>query len=217
MPHTNSLTVDTQDVKSKYIWIKRALDVLFSLIGLLLLSPLFLLGGILAKSQSKGPTFYKARRIGKGGIIFEMYKFRTMVTNADSIGGSLTTYRDERVTRIGRFLRWTKLDELPNLINVIKGEMSLVGPRPEAPAYVKHYTETQRQVLQVKPGMTGPSQLANRDEEEKLKGQPDAEHYYITELMPKKLDLDLNYVATQSTLSDIRWLLKTLWVIITRQ
>ena len=217
MPHTNSLTVDTQDVKSKYIWIKRALDVLFSLIGLLLLSPLFLLGGILAKSQSKGPTFYKARRIGKGGIIFEMYKFRTMVTNADSIGGSLTTYRDARVTRIGRFLRWTKLDELPNLINVIKGEMSLVGPRPEAPAYVKHYTETQRQVLQVKPGMTGPSQLANRDEEEKLKGQPDAEHYYITELMPKKLDLDLNYVATQSTLSDIRWLLKTLWVIITRQ
>ena len=95
--------------------------------------------------------------------------------------------------------------------------MSLVGPRPEAPAYVKHYTETQRQVLQVKPGMTGPSQLANRDEEEKLKGQPDAENYYITELMPKKLDLDLNYAATQSTLSDIGWLLKTLWVIITRQ
>ncbi len=217
MPHINSLIVGNPDVKSKYIWTKRALDVLFSLIGLLLLSPLFLLGGILAKSQSKGPTFYKAKRIGKGGTIFEMYKFRTMVANADSVGGSLTTYRDTRVTRIGRFLRWTKLDELPNLINVIKGEMSLVGPRPEAPAYVKHYTETQRQVLQVKPGMTGPSQLANRDEEEKLKGQSDAEHYYITELMPKKLDLDLNYAATQSTLSDIGWLLKTLWVIITKQ
>ena len=217
MPHTNSLIVGNPDVKSKYIWTKRALDVLFSLIGLLLLSPLFLLGGILSKAQSKGPTFYKAKRVGKGGTIFEMYKFRTMVANADSIGSSLTTYRDARVTRIGRFLRWTKLDELPNLINVIKGEMSLVGPRPEAPAYVKHYTETQRQVLQVKPGMTGPSQLANRDEEEKLKGQSEAEHYYITELMPKKLDLDLNYVATQRTLSDIGWLLKTLWVIITRQ
>ena len=217
MPHTNSLVVDTQDVKSKYIWTKRALDVLFSLIGLLLLSPLFLFGGILAKAQSKGPTFYKAKRVGKGGTIFEMYKFRTMVANADRLGSSLTTYRDARVTRIGRFLRWTKLDEIPNLINVIKGEMSLVGPRPEAPAYVKHYTETQRQVLQVKPGMTGPSQLANRDEEEKLKGQSDAEHYYITELMPKKLDLDLNYAATQSILSDIGWLLKTLWVIITRQ
>jgi lipopolysaccharide/colanic/teichoic acid biosynthesis glycosyltransferase len=161
--------------------------------------------------------FYKAKRVGKGGNIFEMYKFRTMIANADSIGGSLTTYRDARVTPIGRFLRWTKLDELPNLINVIKGEMSLIGPRPEASVYVKYYTETQRRVLQVKPGMTGPSQLANRDEEEKLKGQPDAEHYYITELMPKKLDLDLHYVATQSIGSDIGWLLKTLWVLITRQ
>ena len=216
MPHTNSLTVGSQDVKSKHAWAKRAFDVLFSLIGLLLLSPFFLLAGILAKSQSKGPMFYRAKRVGKGETIFEMYKFRTMVVNADSIGGSLTTYRDTRVTPIGRFLRWTKLDELPNLINVIKGEMSLIGPRPEAPVYVKHYTDTQRQVLQVKPGMTGPSQLANRDEEEKLKGQPDAEHYYITELMPKKLDLDLHYVATQSISSDIGWLLKTFWVLITR-
>jgi lipopolysaccharide/colanic/teichoic acid biosynthesis glycosyltransferase len=217
MPHTDSLTVSTQDVKPKHIWTKRAFDLFFSLIGILLLSPLLLLGGILAKLQSKGPMFYKAKRVGKGGTLFEMYKFRTMVVNADNIGGSLTTYRDTRVTRIGRFLRWTKLDELPNLINVIKGEMSLTGPRPEAPVYVKHYTETQRQVLQVRPGMTGPSQLANRDEEEKLKGQPDAEHYYITELMPKKLDLDLHYVATQSIVSDIGWLLKTLWVIIAKQ
>jgi lipopolysaccharide/colanic/teichoic acid biosynthesis glycosyltransferase len=217
MPHTDSLTVSTQDVKSKHIWTKRAFDLFFSLIGILLLSPLLLLGGILAKLQSKGPMFYKAKRVGKGGTLFEMYKFRTMVVNADNIGGSLTTYRDTRVTHIGRFLRWTKLDELPNLINVIKGEMSLTGPRPEAPVYVKHYTETQRQVLQVRPGMTGPSQLANRDEEEKLKGQPDAEHYYITELMPKKLDLDLHYVATQSIVSDIGWLLKTLWVIIAKQ
>lgn len=217
MPHTDSLTADTQDVKHKHIWTKRVFDVFFSLIALLLSSPFFLLGGTLAKLQSKGPMFYKAKRVGKGGILFEMYKFRTMVANADSIGGSLTTYRDVRVTRIGRFLRWTKLDELPNLINVIKGEMSLIGPRPEAPVYVKYYTETQRQVLQVKPGMTGPSQLANRDEEEKLKGQPDAEHYYITELMPRKLDLDLHYVATQSIVSDIGWLLKTLWVIIARK
>jgi lipopolysaccharide/colanic/teichoic acid biosynthesis glycosyltransferase len=217
MPHTDSLTVGTQDVKPKHIWTKRAFDLFFSLIGILLLSPLLLLGGILAKLQSKGPMFYKAKRVGKGGTLFEMYKFRTMVVNADNIGGSLTTYRDTRVTRIGRFLRWTKLDELPNLINVIKGEMSLTGPRPEAPVYVKHYTETQRQVLQVRPGMTGPSQLANRDEEEKLEGQPDAEHYYITELMPKKLDLDLHYVATQSIVSDIGWLLKTLWVIIAKQ
>ena len=214
MPHTKRLTLDTQDiVKFKRDSAKRTFDLLLATTGLLLLSPLLLIGAILAKLQSKGPFFYKATRVGRGGILFEMYKFRTMVANADSIGGSLTTYKDTRVTRIGRFLRWTKLDELPNLINVIKGEMSLIGPRPEAPVYVKYYTETQRQVLQVKPGMTGPSQLANRDEEEKLKGQQDAEHFYITELMPKKLDLDLHYVATQRITSDIGWLLKTLWVL----
>lgn len=211
-----SYTVETQDVTiaPKSAWVKRTFDVVFATIAFLLLSPLFLIGCLLAKLQSRGPVFYKSKRIGKDEVTFEMYKFRTMVANADKIGGSLTTYRDTRITPIGRFLRWTKLDELPNLINVIKGEMSLIGPRPEAPEYVKYYTEIQRQVLLVKPGITGPSQLANRDEEEKLKGQPDAEHYYITELMPKKLALDLHYVATQSIAKDIRWLLKTCWVII---
>ena len=201
----------------KRAWIKRTFDAIFATIGILFLSPFFLLGAILAKLQSKGPMFYKATRVGRGGTLFEMYKFRTMVTNADSIGGSLTTYKDTRVTRIGRFLRWTKLDELPNLINVIKGEMSLIGPRPEAPVYVKYYTEIQRQVLRVKPGMTGPSQLANRDEAEKLRGQQDVEHFYITELMPKKLDLDLQYIATQSITADIGWLLKTFWVLIAKK
>ena len=215
MVHTKRLTVGTQDIlKPKRAWAKRTFDILFAIIGLLLLSPLFLLGTLLAKLQSKGPVFYKAKRVGRGEVIFEMYKFRSMVANADTLGGCLTTYRDTRITSIGRFLRWTKLDELPNLINVIKGEMSLIGPRPETPDYVKHYTETQKQVLQVKPGMTGPSQLANRDEEKKLKGQADAEHYYITELMPKKLALDLHYVATQSITTDIGWLLKTFWVVI---
>lgn len=215
MDHTKRLAVDSQDViKFNRDWAKRTFDVLFATVGLLLLSPLFLLGSLLAKLQSKGPVFYKAKRVGRGEIIFEMYKFRTMILNADTIGGSLTTYRDKRITPIGRFLRWTKLDELPNLINVIKGEMSLIGPRPEAPDYVKYYTQTQKRVLQVKPGMTGPSQLANRDEAEKLKGQPDAEHYYLTELMPKKLALDLHYIATQSIAADVGWLLKTFWVVI---
>ena len=211
--------VNLQDViiAPKRAWVKRTFDLGFAMIALLLLAPLFFLGSLLAKLQSKGPVFYKAKRVGKDETLFEMYKLRTMVVNADTLGGSLTTYRDTRITPIGRFLRWTKLDELPNLINVIKGEMSLIGPRPEAPNYVKHYTETQKQVLQVKPGMTGPSQLANRDEEEKLKGQQDAEHYYITELMPKKLALDLHYVATQSIASDIGWLLKTFWVVIVRR
>jgi lipopolysaccharide/colanic/teichoic acid biosynthesis glycosyltransferase len=181
-------TVDLQDIiiAPKRAWVKRTFDLGFAMLALLLLAPLFFLGSLLAKLQSKGPVFYKAKRVGKDETLFEMYKFRTMIVNADTLGGSLTIYRDTRITPIGRFLRWTKLDELPNLINVIKGEMSLIGPRPEAPNYVKYYTEIQKQVLQVKPGMTGPSQLANRDEEEKLKGQQDAEHYYITELMPKK-------------------------------
>ena len=211
--------VNLQDViiAPKRAWVKRTFDLGFAMIALLLLAPLFFLGSLLAKLQSKGPVFYKAKRVGKDETLFEMYKFRTMVVNADTLGGSLTTYRDTRITPIGRFLRWTKLDELPNLINVIKGEMSLIGPRPEAPNYVKHYTEIQKQVLQVKPGMTGPSQLANRDEEQKLKGQQDAEHYYITELMPKKLALDLHYVVTQSIASDIGWLLKTFWVVIVRR
>ncbi len=217
MNHTKPLTLDTQDiVKFKRDWTKRTFDLLLATVGILFLSPLFLLGAVLAKLQSKGSTFYKATRVGRGGALFEMYKFRTMVLNADSIGGSLTTYNDTRVTHIGRFLRQTKLDELPNLINVIKGEMSLIGPRPEAPVYVKYYTKTQRQVLLVKPGMTGPSQLANRDEEKKLKGQPNPEHYYITELMPKKLNLDLHYVTTHSIASDIRWLLRTLWFLIAK-
>ena len=218
MHYTKRLTLDTQDlVQFNRDWAKRTFDLLFAMIGLLLLAPLFLFGAALAKSQSKGPVFYKATRVGRGGTLFKMYKFRTMVANADRIGGSLTTYRDKRVTRIGRFLRWTKLDEMPNLINVIKGEMSLIGPRPEAPVYVKYYTDTQRQVLQVKPGMTGPSQLANRDEEEKLRGHPDAEHYYITQLMPEKLDIDLHYVATQRIASDIGWLFKTFWILIDRR
>ena len=215
MPHTG----DRQDVINapKQNRGKRTFDLTVATTALLLLSPLFLIGSLLAKLQSKGPVFYKAKRVGKDETLFEMYKFRTMVINADTLGGSLTTYRDTRITRIGRVLRWTKLDELPNLINVITGEMSLIGPRPEAPHYVKYYTDIQKQVLQVKPGMTGPSQLANRDEEQKLKGQRDAEHYYITELMPKKLDLDLHYVATQSIASDIGWLLKTFWVVIVRR
>ena len=159
MPHAKRLTLDTQDiVKFKRDWTKRTFDLLLATTGTLAFVPNFFSSEPSSQNcNRRGLLFTKQHGVGRGGTLFEMYKFRTMVANADSIGGSLTTYKDTRVTRIGRFLRWTKLDELPNLINVIKGEMSLIGPRPEAPVYVKHYTETQRQVLQVKPGMTGPS------------------------------------------------------------
>ncbi len=211
MSHTHPAPEDIQDEPD---WIKRTFDLLFATLAILLTLPLFLIGGLLAKIQSSGPVFYRSKRVGREGTVFKMYKFRTMVTNADRLGGSLTIYKDTRVTPIGRLLRGTKLDELPNLINVLKGEMSLIGPRPEAPDYVKYYTETQRQVLRVKPGMTGPSQLANRDEEEKLRGRADAEQYYITELMPQKLALDLQYIATRCITADMGWLLKTLWVVL---
>ena len=211
------LTLDGASVSPKLNirsnWVKRCFDIFFSATASVLFLPFFLLGSLLAKLQSTGPVFYKAKRVGRGGVIFEMYKFRTMVINADKLGGGLTVHRDPRVTPIGRFLRITKLDELPNLINVLKGEMSVIGPRPEAPNYVEYYTEAQKQVLQVKPGITGPSQIANRNEEQKLKEQDDPEHYYITELMPKKLELDLHYVRTYRFISDIGWLFKTFWVI----
>ncbi len=194
-------------------WPKRCFDIFFSGVALLLLSPILLLGTILSKIQSTGPIFYKAKRVGRGGIVFQMYKFRTMVDNADKIGGGLTIHGDTRVTPIGRFLRFSKIDELPNLINVLKGEMSLIGPRPESPDYVKYYTEEQMIVLMVRPGITGPSQVANRNEELKLKKQNDPEHYYIHELMPQKLELDLQYVSTYRFLSDIRWLIKTFWIV----
>ena len=125
-----SHTIDTQDViiVPKSASAKRTFDVVLAMTAFLLLSPLFLLGSLLAKLQSKGPVFYKSKRVGKDETVFEMYKFRTMVANADTLGGSLTTYQDTRITPIGQFLRWTKLDELPNLINVIKGEMSPYRP-----------------------------------------------------------------------------------------
>ena len=194
--------------------LKRPFDIFLSAIILIASLPLFILGCILAKIQSIGPVFYKAKRVGLNGQVFEMYKFRTMVENADKIGIGLTTHKDARVTPIGHLLRITKLDELPNFINVIKGDMSLTGPRPESPNYVKFYTDDQKRVLLVRPGITGPSQIVNRNEEEKLTEQTDPEYYYITELLPKKLALDLHYVTTQGFISDIRWILKTLWVLV---
>lgn len=207
-------TSDCMEISTGSDWLKRSFDVVLSLFSFLISSPIFLISIILAKVQSRGPVFYRAKRVGKDGKVFIMYKFRTMIENADQVGIGLTTHQDKRVTPIGRFLRKTKLDELPNLINVIKGEMSLVGPRPESPEYVKYYSDRQKIVLRVVPGITGPSQIANRDEEKKLKSKDNPENYYISELMPKKLELDLNYIATRSFFVDIGWLIRTFWVII---
>lgn len=193
---------------------RRLLDLAFATLSLIGLLPLVMLCALLARIQSPGPIIYRAKRVGRGGRIFEMYKFRTMVANAESLGTGLTIYGDSRITKLGRFLRWTKWDEIPQFLNVIKGDMSIIGPRPEAPEYVEFYTKNQKQVLQVRPGITGPAQIANRDEEEKLKDHADPEQYYITQLMPRKLEIDLNYIEKQGVASDLLWLVKTILVIV---
>jgi len=206
----------SENTKILYSLAKRAFDISCALIGLIILSPIFLICAILAKFQSPGPAFYRAKRIGRLGRIFLMYKFRTMVVNAESMGTSLTTYKDPRITKIGNFLRRIKLDELPQILNVLKGDMSIIGPRPEAPVYVKYYTEEQRHALSVRPGVTGPAQLENRNEELKLKGQLDPEQYYITQLLPEKLKIDLNYIENRSFILDLKVIFKTIWAVMRR-
>jgi lipopolysaccharide/colanic/teichoic acid biosynthesis glycosyltransferase len=191
--------------------LKRSFDILTSLIAFILLSPLFLIIAIIIKLTSPGPVFYKGKRTRKGGEIFLMHKFRSMIADADKIGSDLTKYGDNRITGIGKFLRKTKIDELPNLIDVLKGDMSIVGPRPESPSYTQYYDERQKKALHVRPGITGLAQLQNRREELKLKDQADPDAYYIHELMPKKLEIDLYYVENRNFLMDIKIILKTVF------
>ncbi len=160
------------------------------------------------KLSDNGPVFYSAKRIGKNGKLFHLYKFRTMVVNADKIGPAVTSSTDRRVTPIGNFLRRTKLDELPQLFNVIKGDMSLVGPRPEDPRYVALYTHEQRKVLEVRPGITSAASLTYRHEERLLTGD-DWETVYRNEVMPAKLSIDLEYTKHQTVISDLKLIFKT--------
>lgn len=174
--------------------VKRGFDVVVSLLGLILLSPLFLLVAIAIKLTSRGPVFYSQLRVGRGGRLFKIYKFRTMVEDADKIGPPLTEKNDARITAVGRFLRYSSIDELPQLLNVLKGEMSLVGPRPEIPSIVANYQKWQRRVLDVKPGMTGLAQVSGRDD------------LSINE----KLRYDLYYMRNHCLSLDIKIILKTI-------
>jgi lipopolysaccharide/colanic/teichoic acid biosynthesis glycosyltransferase len=195
---------------------KRAMDVALAAVGLVALSPLFIVCAVLAKAQSPGRALFWGPRIGRGGRRFLMAKFRTMVADAPGKGPGVTAQDDPRMTPIGRFLRKTKLDELPQLLNVLNGTMSLVGPRPELPRYVACYNERQRRVLSVRPGITGPTQIAYRHEQELLKGQPDVEAYYITVLMPAKLEMDLSYIERRRFWTDVAYLFKTLGRVFSR-
>jgi lipopolysaccharide/colanic/teichoic acid biosynthesis glycosyltransferase len=190
--------------------VKRLFDVTFALCGLILLAPLLLVTGVLIKLDSPGPVLYRGERVGEDGVLFRMFKFRTMVVNADQMGSALTHSGDPRITRVGRTLRHWKVDELPQLINVLRGDMSLVGPRPESPRYVGHYTPAQREVLSVRPGVMGLTQVRFRHEEALLQSCANLEVDYVETIMPQKLALDLEYIAHQSLLVDLELILQTL-------
>jgi lipopolysaccharide/colanic/teichoic acid biosynthesis glycosyltransferase len=187
----------------------RAIDILAVFIGLLLLFALFIAVAIAIKLDSPGPVFYRARRIGKDGVPFRLFKFRSMIVNAERQGPGITAAGDTRITRVGRFLRRTKLDELPQLINVLKGEMSLVGPRPEDPRYVTLYTPEQRRVLAVRPGITSAASLTYRHEEQALSGD-DWETVYRTKVLPDKLAIDLVYLERRTLGSDLKLIFRTI-------
>ncbi|HXG23605.1 MAG TPA: sugar transferase [Chthonomonadales bacterium] len=194
---------------------KRLLDVCVAGLLLLLLLPLLLLFALLVWFSSPGPVLFRQQRVGKEGRLFWLYKFRTMYV--DGGGPSITAHGDARITPMGRWLRRWKLDELPQLLNVLRGEMSLVGPRPEVPEYVQLYTEEQRQVLNVRPGITGVTQLEFRHEEELLAGQEDVEAYYRQTILPAKLRLDLRYVRERTLLGDLCLLWRTLLILLRRK
>ncbi len=188
--------------------VKRALDLVLGLVALVLLLPVMALVAVAVALDSTGPIIYGARRVGRGGREFTMWKFRSMARGAENVGPAVTGAYDFRITRVGAFLRRTKLDELPQLVNVLAGQMSLVGPRPEAPTYVERWSHEERGILAVRPGITGPTQIAYIDEEERLEGDPDAG--YVGELMHAKLAIDLDYVRRFTLRRDLAILWKTL-------
>ena len=189
---------------------KRAMDVCISGAALCVLWPVFLLIALAIKLDDPGPVFYRQVRVGKDGKLFRIFKFRSMVVDADKKGLTITVGRDSRITRVGAFLRATKLDELAQLLNVFCGQMSFVGPRPEVEEYVKLYTPYQRQVLLVRPGITDYASIAYRHESDLLAGAEDPRKMYIEQIMPAKLELNMKYLREISPLADIRLIFKTI-------
>lgn len=186
----------------------RVIDVLGAAFGLIVLSPLLAAIAVVVKLTSAGPVFYGATRIGRDGRPFKLWKFRSMRVGADR-GAAVTTANDSRVTRVGRLLRRYKVDELPQLWNVVTGDMALVGPRPEAPKYVEMYTPEQRAILNVRPGITSAASLQFRNEEALLTGD-DWEERYVREVFPAKLRIDLEYIRRRTVASDLALILATI-------
>jgi len=194
--------------------LKRAFDFVSSLIGLILVSPILLTIAILIKREDGGSVFYRGVRVGRFGKLFGIFKFRTMVLNAEKLGGASTADDDPRITRAGKFIRKFKLDELPQLINVLKGEMSIVGPRPEVQMYVDMFTEEEKAILSVRPGITDWASIWNPDEGAILAGSPDPEKAYMEKIRPEKIRLQLKYVRERSLWNDLKIIAQTLITIV---
>ena len=195
---------------------KRIVDFVLSALGLVVLSPLLLLIAVLVRLTSPGPAFFRQLRVGRNGRSFILLKFRTMAVLQDAEKGSLEVGSSARVTRVGRVLRKTKLDELPQLWNVLKGDMALVGPRPEVRKWVDAYPDYWDRILTVRPGITEPGAIEFRNEEDILAAQSEPESYYRNVILPRKLDLYEEYVQTRSFWGDFRILLRTVWAVIAR-
>lgn len=191
------------------LFLKRCFDITASALGLLFLMIPFLIIAIIIKATSKGPVFFRQVRVGKDGKEFRIYKFRTMVVDAEKKGMQITVGADSRITGIGKFLRKTKVDELPQLINVLKGQMSFVGPRPEVPRYVALYDDYQRNILRIKPGITELASIVYRDENEVLAKSENPEETYINEIMPKKIALNIEYMQKLGFWYDIKLIFMT--------
>jgi len=189
---------------------KRAFDLFFASLGLIVLSPLFLVVGIAVWVSSPGPVIFRSRRVGRYGKEFFLFKFRTMRKDAPQNGPAITIGKDPRITRLGALLRSTKVDELPQLLNVVLGQMSLVGPRPEVPEYVRLYTTEQAVVLNLVPGITDPASVKYAQESELLGASEDPEAHYVQHVMPDKIRLNLEYAARANVGTDLGVVLKTL-------
>ncbi|HZI93271.1 MAG TPA: sugar transferase [Patescibacteria group bacterium] len=196
--------------------LRRSCDIVVSAALLVILSPLLLVVALLVRLESKGPAFFNQTRVGRNGVPFRMHKFRTMSVETGSGPVTLGGRRDSRLTRVGAFLRDSKIDELPQLLNVLKGEMTLIGPRAETPNFVEHFTARQREVLRVKPGLTGPGQiLYTTTQAAQLETVDDPNRHYIEKILPEKLEWDLEYIRTQSLRNDLAIIGRTLLVVLT--
>ena len=189
--------------------LKRIFDIISSLFGLILLSPFMIIIAILIKLDSKGPIFFKQVRVTKNGREFKIFKYRTMRVGSDKYS-QITVGKDSRITKVGDFLRKYKLDEIPQLINVLIGDMSLVGPRPEVPKYVALYTEEQREILKVRAGITDYASIEFSNENDILANEADTEKAYIEKIMPRKIELNKKYLSEISVMTDIKIILLTI-------